>query len=414
MQFSRRVLAFGPSAVSCQPLPASNNQDNLMKIVIFLFAILTSINTYGQIKRDSIEINLSGRVDTTDVNIKQIYNLFKTYLETRPDSIRINPCWNMAEQSKGLKGNVALFYTPFYNLGADPKTIFSIWKPFILSIEPKSKEKYLIRVALIKKEDEPDKILTIINVNAIYESDKWVLQNTINDVTEGWRNKPYKYLNYFYPSEYLFNEKLAEKSITYCDSIVKILKINSVDNFSYFVCDNTDHMGQLFGYEFYYLNYTTGLTIKWRNEIYSSKNSEFYPHEFMHMLFTNLNNDSINYIIEEGLACFLGELGTEKYTTQILKLANDYLSKKPTYTLDNLLNNSTSWNGYQTAYPTGSILAEITYEKSGYEGIRKLIQSNTTVDSDIYKAIRQITKLNKTQLEREFTLRLKKYVAIDK
>jgi hypothetical protein len=173
-------------------------------------------------------------------------------------------------------------------------------------------------------------------------------------------------------------------------------------------------MGQLFGYEFYYLNYTTGLTIKWRNEIYSSKNSEFYPHEFMHMLFTNLNNDSINYIIEEGLACFLGELGTEKYTTQILKLANDYLSKKPTYTLDNLLNNSTSWNGYQTAYPTGSILAEITYEKSGYEGIRKLIQSNTTVDSDIYKAIRQITKLNKTQLEREFTLRLKKYVAIDK
>jgi len=385
-----------------------------MKILVSLFVLFISVNTYGQIKPDNIEIDISGRVDTTNSDVRQIYNLFKTYLQTRPDSIRVNPSWNVSEQNRGLKGNVALFYTPFYNLGADPQTIFSIWKPFILSIEPKSKEKYLLRVALIKKENEPDKILTIINVNAVYENDKWVLQNTISDVIENWKTKQYKYLKYYYPSGYPFNGKLAEKSITYCDSIAKILNINSVDNFSYFICDNTDHMGQLFGYEFYYLNYTTGLTIKWRNEIYSSKNSEFYPHEFMHMLFTSLNNDSINYILEEGLACFFGELGTEKYTTQILRLAKDYLSNKPKYTIDNLFNNSATWNGYQTAYPTGSILAEIIFEKSGYDGLRKLIQSNTEKDSDIYIAIRQITKLNKVQLEKEFRMRLKKYADNEK
>lgn len=384
-----------------------------MKIIVSILALFTYINGFGQIKSDNIEIFLSGRVDTTNTEIHQIYDLFKTYLQTRPDSIRINPSWNISEQSNGLKGNVALFYTPFYNLGADPKTIFSIWKPFILSIEPKSKEKYLLRVALVKSENEPDKILTIINVNAIYENDRWVLQNTINDVIGNWNTRQFKYLKYHFPSEYLFNEKLAEKSINYCDSIAEILKISTVDTFSYFICNNADQMGQLFGYEFYYLNYTTGLTIKWRNEIYSSQNSEFYPHEFMHMLFSSLNNDSINYIIEEGLACFFGELGTEKYTTQISRLAKDYLANKPTYTIDNLLNNSSSWNGYQTAYPTGSILAEIIFEKSGYEGLRKLIQSNTMNDSDIYTAIRQITKLSKVQLEKEFRLRLKKYAIKD-
>jgi hypothetical protein len=129
------------------------------------------------------------------------------------------------------------------------------------------------------------------------------------------------------------------------------------------------------------------------------------------MLFSSLNNDSINYIIEEGLACFFGELGTEKYKTQISRLAKDYLTNKPTYTIDNLINNSSTWNGYQTAYPTGSILAEITFEKSGYDGLRKLIQLNTKTDSDIYNAIRQITKLTKAQLEKEFRIRLKMYAA---
>lgn len=374
--------------------------------MILFMVLLFSIPVHAQIKPDAIEIGLSGRIDTTDVNIREIYHLFKTYLQTRPDSIRFNPSWSKAEQEQGLKGNIALFYTPFYNLGADPQTIFSIWKPFILSIVPKSPNKYLLRVALIKKEDEPDKILTILNVNAVRENDRWVLQNTIYDLMEGWNKKQYKYLNYYYPAGYTFNEQLAEKSILYCDSVAKLLNINSVDHFSFFICDNADRMGQLFGYEFYYLNYTTGLTIKWRKEIYSSKNSEFYPHEFMHMVFSTINNDSINYIIEEGLACFLGELGTEKYNTQIMSLAKDYLSNKPTYTFDNLMNNSAEWNGYQTAYPLGSILAEIVYEKKGYEGLRKLIQSNTITVTDMYKTLTNITKLDKTQLEKEFRKKL--------
>lgn len=380
-----------------------------MKNIILFLIFSFSLHAQGQIKSDSIAISLSGRIDTSDANINQIYHLFKTYLETRPDSIRFNSNWNKVEQSKGIEGNIALFYTPFYNLGADPQTIFSIWKPFVLSIEAKSSEKYGLRIALIKDTDEPDKILTILNLNAIKEDGRWVLQNTINDYLQSWNRKQYKYINYYYPSTYKFKEALAEKSIRYCDSVAKILDVNVVDSFTYFICDNTDEMGQLFGYDFYYLNYTTGLTIKWRKEIYSSKNSEFYPHEFMHMVFCSINNDSINYVIEEGLACFFGEYNTEKYTSQIYKLAQDYLSNKPTYTLDNLLNNSASWNGYQTAYPTGSILAEIVFDKRGYEGLKELILSNTKSQDDIYKSLISITKLSKTQLEKEFRKKLKSY-----
>ncbi len=381
-----------------------------MKQLFFIVLVVLVKISFGQIKSDSIDVFISGRVDTTNKDIGEIYTVFKKYLQTRPDSIRYNTNWNKLEQSKGYKGNIALFYTPFYNLGADPQTIFNIWKPFILTIEPKSKEKYLLRVALVKSEESPDKLLTILNINAVFENGSWVLQNTIVDYIDNWNTKTHKYLKYQFPQGYPFNPELAEKSIKHCDSIAQILNVDNIDTFTYFICNNADEMGELFGYEYYYLNYTKGLTVKWRKEIYSSNNSEYYPHEFMHMIFNSVNSDSISYLIEEGLACFLGEYGTEKYKTQINKLAYDYLNQKPTYTFDNLLNNVASWNGYQTAYPVGSILAEIVYEKSGYIGLRTLIESNTQTSSQIIKTMQKITKRNKKGLEKEFRQKLSGYI----
>jgi hypothetical protein len=267
-----------------------------------------------------------------------------------------------------------------------------------------------LRVALVKNEESPDKLLTILNLNAVLENGSWVLQNTIVDYTNNWNTRTYKYLKYQFPKDYPFNQELAEKSIRHCDSIAQILKVKNVDTFTYFICNNADEMGKLFGYEYYYLNYTKGLTIKWRKEIYSSNNSEYYPHEFMHMIFNSVNSDSIGYMVEEGLACFLGEYGTEKYKTQISKLANDYLNQKPTYTFDNLLNDAASWNGYQTAYPVGSVLAEIVYEKSGYIGLRTLIESNTLTPEEIITTMQKITKLNKKSLEKEFRKKLGGYM----
>lgn len=381
-----------------------------MKQLLFLVLVVLVKISFGQIKPDSIDVYISGRVDTTNKDVGEIYTLFKTYLQTRPDSIRNNPYWNQQEQSKGYRGNIALFYTPLYNLGADPQTIFTIWKPFILTIEPQSNEKYLLRIALVKNEESPDKLLTILNLNAVLENGSWVLQNTIVDYTNNWNTKAYKYLKYQFSKDYLFNEELAEKSIRHCDSIAQILNVKNVDTFTYFICNNTDEMGKLFGYEYYYLNYTKGLTIKWRKEIYSSNNSEYYPHEFMHMIFNSVNSDSIGYLVEEGLACFLGEYGTEKYKTQISKLANDYLNQKPTYTFDNLLNNSASWNGYQTAYPVGSVLAEIVYEAKGYQGLRTLIESNTKSYEEMITTLTEITKLSKKNLEKAFRKKLNGYV----
>ena len=218
--------------------------------------------------------------------------------------------------------------------------------------------------------------------------------------------KWYKNIKYVYPKTHIFNDTLAQKSVRFCDSVTALLQIKNVDTLNFYICDNPDELGLLHGFEYYYLNYATGMTNMNLHQIYSSKGNEFYPHEFVHMILNGITDDSMCYIIAEGFACFFGELNTPKYDWQIASLAKDYIANKTTYALDNLLNLSTENNSYPTAYPTGSIILEIVYEKKGYAGLRALANSNTLKPENIYKAIYTIIKLDKIQFEKEFRKKL--------
>jgi hypothetical protein len=373
----------------------------MKKIITLTILLFTIVQSYGQIKNDSIYVGISGRVDTTDLEVKKVYHLFKNYIESRPDSIYDNPYWNKKEKVLDTLGNPAIFYKPFYNLQMSPNDIFTYWKPFIMTIIKNNETKYLLRIALINDSNDPSKVITILNLNAIKENEKWVLQNVIQDVENFWNSARYKYIKYIYPKNHIFSDSLARKSVDFCDSIAYLMNISNFDTINFFICDNPDEMGLLFGYEFYYLNYTTGLTNKWLNQIFSSKGNEYYPHEFVHMLLGK-KNENRNYIIEEGLACFLGERNTIKYKKQISCLSNDYLQNKATYTLTSLLSNKAINNGYQTAYPVGSIIAEIVFIKKGYTGLKKLSDADTKTPEDIYNVIKTITGLNKIKFENEF------------
>ncbi len=355
-----------------------------------------------------VPLAISGRVDTTQNEVRSIYYLLKNYLESSPDSIYNNPYWNSWEKELDTLNNPALFYIPFYNLQVKPSVIFDIWKPFILSIEQIDKEKYNCRIALIKKDDTPDKILTIISINAVSENNKLVLQNNIVDLENEWGSKYYKYIKFVYPNDYEFNDSLANKSIKFCDSICAQLNLNVPKLFTYFICKSPDQLGLLLGYDFFYLNYTTGITNKSRNQIFSSVNNEYYPHEFIHMILSDTNNYR-GYLIEEGIASFLGEFNSPKYINQINSLAMDIKAKNFSFNLTELLTGNIENISYQSAYPTGSLIVEIVFDKKGFVGLKSLINANTSTPDEIYKSIEIITGLSKKQLESEFLRKINLY-----
>lgn len=383
-----------------------------MKQIFFLSVLIVCVFAVnGQTSKYSVEVNISSRVDTTyNIDKKEIYHLFKNYLEARPDSFYNNPYWTQKEKDPKDSSVISEFYVGFYSLHLKPAILFANWKPFILTIEQVSINKYLLRVALISDTLSADKVLTILNINAVLENNKWLLENNFNDIVSSWKTQQFKHIKYVYPPTYNFNESLAEKSVTFCDSVARLLNISKLDTFNYYICDNPDKMGILFGYEFYNQNYTTGLTRLFKKQIFSAKGNEYYPHEFMHMLLINSFKDTLDYMLQEGLCCFLGENNTQKYEYAFIYLANDYLNDMPSFTFSNLLTNSANSNGYNTAYPTGSLIVEIIFKRRGFNGIKQLLNSKANSEETICKTIQKITGLNKKQFELEFRQLLKQHV----
>jgi hypothetical protein len=383
----------------------------MKQLFILTVLIICSFAGNGQTSKYSVEVNISTRVDTTyNKDKKEIYHLLKNYLEARPDSFYNNPYWTQKEKDPKDSSVISEFYVGFYSLHLKPQVLFANWKPFILTIEPVSTDKYLLRVALISDTLSADKVLTILNINAVREKNTWLLENNFNDVVSSWKTQQFKHIKYVYPPTYNFNESLAEKSVSFCDSVARLLNINKLDSFNYYICDNPDKMGILFGYEFYNQNYTTGLTRPSKKQIFSAKGNEYYPHEFLHMLLINSFKDTLDYMLQEGLCCFLGENNTLKYEYAFIYLANDYLNNMPSFTFSNLLTNSANSNGYNAAYPTGSLIVEIIFKRKGFNGIKQLLNSKANSEETIYKTVKEITGLNKKQFEQEFIMLLKQHV----
>ncbi|MCB9207726.1 MAG: hypothetical protein H6609_00005 [Ignavibacteriales bacterium] len=130
--------------------------------------------------------------------------------------------------------------------------------------------------------------------------------------------------------------------------------------------------------------------------ILSSKGDEFYPHEFIHKLLPV--NENRGHVIEEGLATFLGtKEDSNEYLTMMRKLANDYKSGE-SYSLENILNNMTQWNGYPSAYPGGALICEVIHETGGDKGINQLVRGNTKTYSEIISLTGSILQLKEADV----------------
>ncbi len=141
--------------------------------------------------------------------------------------------------------------------------------------------------------------------------------------------------------------------------------------------------------------------------ILSSKGDEFYPHEFIHKLLPP--NERRGWVIEEGLATFLGtKEDLNEYFSIMQKLAKDY-NIKASYSLENILNNQTEWNGYPVAYPAGALICEVIHEIKGDEGISKLIKGKTKGYDEIISLTKDILQLNESEVIKLLEKKIKEF-----
>ncbi|GLR19192.1 hypothetical protein [Portibacter lacus] len=362
-------------------------------------------NELFQGTKDHITVHISSRVDTTNNDVKEVLDLYENYINSQSDSIYDNPYWNSEEKAQFEDFDFSRI--SIYN-GISSSQLFRIYTPFVLSIEPKN-EKYQIRVLYSNSAIEPpyvgSKVWCIHKLNALREEGNWKLENLLVEKTRKWQKKQVGFIEYVYSDEHDFDELQAKKAVNFCNKIIQRFNPNFHSKFRFYLANDIDEMGELENFDYYFTGITTGKARE--GMILSSKGDEFYPHEFIHKLLpTNKNR---GHVIEEGLATFLGtKENLEEYLVIMKKLAHDY-NINETFSLKNILNNQTDWNGYPAAYPGGALICEVIFEIKGDEGIRELINNKTNNYDEIIKLSMSILNLEEDKVIRLIDNKIKEY-----
>jgi hypothetical protein len=226
------------------------------------------------------------------------------------------------------------------------------------------------------------------------------------ELSKKWISKKVGLIEYIFPPSHDFQISQVNLSIQFCNNIIKRFNPTYNSLFKYYVTHSVDDMGLLENFDYYFTGITTGKTRK--NMILSAKGKEYYPHEFVHQLLPH--NKNRGYLIEEGLAVFLGtKMDSKEYESLLKKLACDLKHSSDKINFTSLVSQKVVFNGYQTAYPAGAAICELVYKISGDKGLLQLMQADTSNYENIITTIVKITKLPLNKAVTEWNQIILKY-----
>jgi len=355
-----------------------------MKInIIILLIFLVQTNCQGQTKTNiqghetdrrttlvenkKIQVEIHSRVDTTNNEIKEIANLWINYLNSEPDKISDNPYWNKEE--KAMYKDFDLSRSLLYQFPSEHLLIH--FTPEILTIE-KEGENYGIRTIFsaegLKGEYRKSNPWCIQKVYAVKENNEWRLKNCLPIITADWNKKTVDKITFIYPPYHKFNQDLAEKANRFCNQIMNEFQFPDWKPFDFYITQSGDELGRLLNFDFFFAGYTTGIGFNEKRMLLSGFGSEYYPHEFIHLIVPQFDRHGL---IEEGFASWKGGQGGKTFEESAKLFANE-LVKNDTVTFLDVLNKKWGWE-YAAFYTTGAILCNTALEKGGVKLVNELL-----------------------------------------
>ena len=322
--------------------------------------------TFGQ--HTNIEITIHSRVDTTKKEIKEIATLWSNYLASQPDSIYDNPYWN--DKEKKIYNDFDLSRKFLYQFPS--KQLLNYYKPTIISIE-KEGDNYAIRTLFIAEELDgiykKSNPWCITKLYAVKESNNWKLKNALPILTQNWNRITVGKITFIYPPQHSFNVTLAKKANEFCNKIAKDFEFPEWKPFDFYITKSGDELGQLINFEFFFAGYTTGMAMYDKRILFSGLGSEWYPHEFIHLIVPDKERHDM---INEGFATWKGGAMGKSFEERAKILATE-IATNDTITFLDILNKKWGWQ-YAAYYTTGAIFCKLAYDKGGITAVKKLLE----------------------------------------
>jgi hypothetical protein len=362
---------------------------NTLSIWLILLSFYSN-KTFAQ--QTKIDVTIHSRVDTTNLDTKEVAMLWINYLNAKPDSLYDNPFWNSAEKFKFKRFDFSMEY--LYQFPSSQ--LLRYYKPTILSIE-KEGDNYGIRTIFsadgLPEEYRKSNPWCITKLYAVKEKGNWKLKNALPIITANWNKKTIGKITFIYPQHHKFNDKLAKKASLFCDEISKEYKFSDWKPFDFYITDSGDELGKLLNFDFYFAGYTTGIGMNDNRILFSGMGSEYYPHEFIHLIVPTQDR---HWIIEEGFATWKAGQGGKTFEESAKLLANE-LAINNTVTFSDVLNKKWGWQ-YAAFYTTGAIFCKAAYDKGGVVLVKKLLEIPPN-DEKLIEAISKLFEIKKEDID---------------
>lgn len=379
---------------------------------------------------DLIDLPVSSRVDTTDSDVKEVYDLVRKFLSTRPDSMYDNPCWNDEEKEKDPEPYPArgVIYPSRMVITTYPPTVLSIEKdgdyycarviyyreglkePFSASNPWAIQRLYAKKVKIKKEKEEADstevaEIATPESSSAEPEKEKkkkdnkeYRLFDPLHVITQNWRHDRIGPIDYYYPQDYYLNRKPANSMVLLCKNMKGRYKVKDVEPISFYITRNDDELASILGLDFI-LNPTPGMSNGANAQVFSSLGNEYYPHEMAHVYFRDYHP---HQLLSEGIATYIGGSKNKLFKDLLGELAA-YLRENDTLTFQNFLNTPIQQGSPTYYYTVGGVLCRMARQKGGFDAVKQLLKSGQSED-ELYQQIELVLGIkrdNITQALRE-------------
>ncbi len=227
-------------------------------------------------------------------------------------------------------------------------------------------------------------------------------------------------INYVVHPNHTFDVSVAKKMDQFNTRIANQFGVEPI-SFDYFVANHTDDLSQMMAYDFFSFSYqpvrTGGLADNYNNIILSGNNSEYYPHEVVHLYTNAIKNGRKNFLVDEGIATFLGGSSGYRLDWHIQKF-KVYLEAHPEFRFDNIFELKEKYipNGeYLTdfKYVIGGFIIKKIHEKHGMEGVKRILETGY-FEADYFQMVEDELGIYKRDFENYIREEIKKIELVDK
>ena len=240
-----------------------------MKQFVFLILLFSSLRSYCQEKSHFFLNYTLNETYSTDI-LDQFYKFINEPLDHE-------------------KGNYWVESAYFKNPDAEIQNIFNDAKNHkitILSIIKIDEKRSVIKIALIKANNNFGNLFAIYNFISDSSENKVRFENILDYNVKNFKVFIVDEIKYLTYQEYSFDKKNADKLVQFNKQMATFFE-KEVISFTYFLCKDMNHFRMIRGFDFDDMmvsqNQIGAETFPSENLIFSGNNSEYYPHEVVHL-----------------------------------------------------------------------------------------------------------------------------------